>query len=105
MSPKTGYIYILSNKTRSVLYTGITSDLIKRIYDHRNGNGSCFTSKYNIKHLIYYEKYDNIRKAIEREKQLKNWNRKWKLDLAREVNPKLRDLWSDISTHPGDRLS
>jgi putative endonuclease len=96
MTAKQGYTYILSNKIRSVLYIGVTSNLLYRVYHHRIGLGSSFTRKYNIRHPLYYEKYNSIQKAIEREKQLKNWNREWKLELIRKTNPELRDIWEDI---------
>lgn len=80
MPVKQGFVYILTNKTRLVLYTGVTSDLLYRIYRHRLGLGSIFTKKYRVRHPIYYEEYDSIQKAIEREKQLKNWKREWKLE-------------------------
>jgi putative endonuclease len=96
MSTKYGFVYILTNKTRSVLYTGVTSDLMYRVYRHRIGLGSKFTRKYNIRFPVYYETFNSIQRAIEREKQLKNWKREWKLELIRKVNPKLRDIWHDI---------
>jgi putative endonuclease len=78
------------------LYIGVTSDLRRRLSEHQMGKGSAFTAKYNVKHLIYYETYNSIMKAIEREKQLKNWNRDWKLELIKSVNPHLCDLKNDI---------
>ena len=96
MQMNCGFVYILSNKSRSVLYIGVTSDLLYRVYRHRLGLGSKFTKKYNVCYPIYFERFEQIQKAIEREKQLKNWKRKWKLELIREVNPSLRDIWDDI---------
>ncbi len=93
---KSGYIYIVTNKTRKVLYTGVTSQLLNRIHRHRIGKGCIFTKRYNAKYLIYFEQYNSIYRAIEREKQLKNWKRKWKLDLIKKANPELRDLWPDL---------
>jgi len=93
---KKGYIYILTNKGRSVFYTGVTVDLKDRIRRHRQGDGSQFTAKYNCRYLIYIEEHATILKAIEREKQLKNWNRSWKLELIRKINPQLRDLWFEL---------
>ncbi len=89
---KNGFVYILSNYTRNVLYTGVTSDLDKLIFDHKDGEGSKFTAKYNLTVLLYYERYPNINEAIEREKQLKNWHREWKFNLIKESNPELKDL-------------
>ena len=89
---KSSYIYILTNKYRTTLYIGVTSNLVIRITEHQNGIGSEFTKKYNIKDLIYFEKYNDINQAIAREKQLKNWKRDWKLNLIKEQNPNLETL-------------
>ena len=72
---KISYIYFLTNKNKTTLYIGVTADLQRRIEEHNEGVGSKFTRKYSIKHLVYYEKFDNITEAIEREKQLKRWSR------------------------------
>ncbi len=89
----TYYIYILSNSHNGTLYIGVTSDLKKRIYEHKNkSNQKSFTSKYNINKLIYYEHTTSIESALQREKQTKNWQRKWKLDLIESVNP----TWKEI---------
>ena len=93
---KGGYVYIMSNKTRTVLYIGVTSDLETRVYQHRKGIGSKFTQRYQCKYLIYFELFDHIESAIAREKVLKKWNRKWKEELITSSNPKLRDLWDKI---------
>lgn len=89
---KMSYVYIMSNKNRTTLYIGVTSDLKKRIEDHEGGEGSIFTAKYKLKDLIYYEEYLDINQAINREKQLKNWHREWKLNLIKQTNPKLEKL-------------
>ena len=91
-----GYVYFITNKMRSVIYTGVTSNLKIRIWQHRNGKGSIFTNKYNIKYLVYFEEYSSIVRAIEREKQIKRWNRQWKMELIRTINPDLRDLWYEL---------
>lgn len=91
-----GYVYIVSNKSRTVLYIGVTSDLETRIYQHRTGEGSKFTKKYNCHDLVYYEVFDGIEAAIAREKTLKKWNRRWKEELITAFNPQLRDLWDQI---------
>ncbi|OEJ99760.1 GIY-YIG nuclease family protein [Roseivirga misakiensis] len=94
--PKGGYTYIMSNKQRTTLYIGVTSDLETRVYQHRNGEGSKFTKKYRCYHLIYFEVFEAIESAIEREKVLKRWNRSWKEELIKGFNPQLRDLWDQI---------
>ena len=94
--PKGGYVYIVSNKSRTVLYIGVTSDLRTRIDQHRSGEGSAFSKKYNCYDLVYYEIFDNIEEAIAREKVLKKWNRRWKEELITGFNPQLRDLWNQI---------
>ena len=97
------YIYIISNKIRTVFYIGVTSDLERRIYEHSSGTfENSFTSKYKCKHLIYYEEYNDIHNAISREKQLKKWSRQKKLNLIQTLNPKIRDLsassrWQSLS--------
>jgi putative endonuclease len=96
MNPKGGYVYIMSNKLRTTLYTGVTSDLVTRVYQHKNGIGSIFTKKYKCHFLIYYEFHETIEAAIEREKQIKKWNRSWKENLIKPFNPQLEDLSDDI---------
>ncbi len=93
---KDGFIYILSNKYRTVLYIGVTHDLKQRLYEHKSGEGSVFTKKYKTKYLIYYEYFENIVDAIDREKQLKNWHREWKFNLIKSVNPDLKNLEEEI---------
>jgi putative endonuclease len=83
----------MSNKSRSVLYIGITGNFPKRISSHACGCGSAFTKKYNLTDLIYFEEYQTPRQAIEREKQLKNWKRQWKLQLIQTLNPAMENLW------------
>lgn len=90
------YIYILTNKNHSVLYIGVTSDLVKRIYEHKNSLVKGFTKKYNVDHLVYYEEFSDILEAITREKQLKKWNRAWKEELIEQFNPEWQDLYEDI---------
>jgi len=93
---KGGYVYIITNKYRTVLYIGVTSDIRQRIYNHKEGNGSKFTAKYKCKYLVYYEWIPDIGFAIEREKQLKNWHRDWKFNLIRSVNPTMKDLYDEL---------
>jgi putative endonuclease len=89
------YIYILSSKSEK-LYIWVTSNLIKRIYEHKHKLIDSFTSKYNIDRLVYYELYNDINIAINREKQLKNWHREYKVDLINKFNPSWKDLYLDI---------
>lgn len=96
MAGKGGYVYIISNKSRSVLYIGVTSNLYSRIFDHKNGNGSTFAKKYNCVYLIYFDFFDTIEEAILKEKQLKKWKRDWKMQLIKVKNPELLDLWEEI---------
>jgi len=93
---KGGYTYIMSNRKRTVFYIGVTNHLFTRIQQHRSNEGSKFCSKYNCFDLVYYETYENINDAIDREKQLKRWHRKWKINLIKEMNPELLDLSSEI---------
>jgi len=89
---KSSYVYILTNKYRTTFYVGVTSDLIKRTIEHQNGIGSTFTKKYNLKDIIFYEEFSDIKQAVAREKQLKSWHKEWKLNLIREKNPNLKTL-------------
>ena len=94
---KRGYVYIVSNKSRNVIYIGVTSNLKGRIWKHRKGKGSVFARKYKLKYLVYYEEFSHIQDAIDREKQLKNWHREWKFNLIKEENPTLKDLWPSLA--------
>ena len=96
MRGKGGYIYIVSNKHRTVLYIGVTSQLYSRIWEHKNREGSIFTRRYNCTDLVYYEFFDSIEAAIEREKRLKKWRRAWKDELIQQRNPDLRDLFDEV---------
>jgi putative endonuclease len=93
---KQSFIYIVSNKNRTVLYVGMTADLIRRIEQHKNGKGSVFTKKYSVNELLYYEVFSNINLTIKREKQLKNWHKDWKWNLIKEKNPELIDLYEGL---------
>ncbi len=86
------YIYIMTNKLDSVLYTGVTSDLEKRVYEHKLKLIEGFTKKYNVDKLVYYEVFDSINDAIEREKQIKSGSRQRKMDLISNMNPSWKDL-------------
>jgi len=78
------------------LYTGVTSDLIKRVYEHKNNLGEGFTRKYNVHRLVWYEMHESAESAISREKQIKKWNRKWKLNLIERDNPDWLDLYEKL---------
>ena len=92
----TSYIYILSNKKQGTLYVGVTSNLVKRIYEHKQKTVNGFSKQYNLDKLVYYEILDNIEPAISREKQLKNWHHRWKIDLIEKANPDWNDLYESI---------
>ena len=92
-----GYVYILFNKRNGTLYTGVTSDLVKRIYEHKSKAVDGFTKKYGVDKLGYYEIFDEIEEAIKREKTIKSGSRNKKLDLIESVNPDWKDLYNDIT--------
>ena len=92
---KEAFIYIISNYKRTVLYIGVTNDVHRRILEHKIGKGSGFSSRYNLKYLLYYEEHTTIKDAIEREKQLKRWHKEWKWNLIKEENPNLLDIAKD----------
>ena len=98
---KTGYVYILASRRNGTLYVGVTSDLIKRIAEHKDGLTGGFTRKYKVDKLVYYETYDDIGEAILREKRIKKWNRVWKLKLIERDNPNWIDLYDQLVGNPG----
>ncbi len=101
MSKKEYYTHILTNKTNKTLYVGVTGNLLKRIWEHKNKLVEGFTHKYNLNKLIYFEICNAPEVAIAREKQLKNWKRQWKIDLIRKINPDFNDLseeWFDSAS-------
>jgi putative endonuclease len=89
-------VYILASKRNGTLYIGVTSDPQKRSWEHKNDLFDGFTKKYGVHQLVYYELHDNMVSAITREKQLKKWNRAWKLELIEQGNPDWKDLWQAI---------
>ena len=93
---KTGYVYIMTNKNDTVLYTGVTSDLQKRVWQHREKLVEGFTKRYNVFKLVYYEICPDMLSAITREKQLKGGSRQKKIDLVNGLNPEWRDLYDDL---------
>jgi putative endonuclease len=89
---KTSFVYIVTNKNRTVFYTGVTANLTERMVRHRAGKGSVFCARYNVNTLVWYETHIDIMDAIKREKQIKHWNRQWKIDMIRAKNSEMRDL-------------
>ncbi len=89
-------VYIVASKRNGTLYTGVTSDLVKRVYEHKNGLADGFTKKYDVHRLVYFEMHEDMNAAIAREKQIKKWNRAWKLELIEKGNPAWKDLYDDI---------
>ena len=91
------YVYILASKRNGTLYTGVTSNLTKRAWEHKEGLVEGFTKKYSVKMLVYYETFEDVGSAIMREKQIKKWERKWKLRMIEEKNPQWNDLFGEIN--------
>lgn len=89
---KTYYVYILASKKNGTLYIGVTNDLSRRHYEHTSKAPESFTAKYNVHKLVYYQETEDVESAIRHEKQLKRWNRKWKLELIEKHNPEWKDL-------------
>jgi putative endonuclease len=90
------YVYIITNERNGTLYTGVTSDLQKRIWQHKNETVEGFSEKYGLKTLVWYEVHDDINEAIKREKQIKKWERKWKLRMIEDMNPGWEDLYQRL---------
>jgi len=93
---KQPYVYLLASKKDGVLYIGVTSNLIQRIWQHKNKQAEGFTKKYNVHTLVYYEQHEVMETAISREKQMKKWKRDWKVKLIEKDNPQWEDLWLKI---------
>lgn len=94
---KAGYVYIMTNRADGTLYIGVTSDLVRRAHEHREGAIPGFTKRYELKRLVWYEAHDSIAAAIQREKTMKTWYRAWKVRLIRDMNPEWRDLYPDLT--------
>ena len=90
------YVYLLASRPRGTLYAGVTNDLVRRVYEHREGLADGFTRKYGVKQLVWFESTEYVVGAIEREKQLKNWKREWKIALIEKSNPTWADLYPSI---------
>jgi len=94
------WVYILTNKPKDTLYIGVTGDIDDRMQRHVAKKGSAFTTKYNLKLLVYYEEFQYVNDAIAREKQLKNWHRQWKVNLIEQHNPNWNNLWESLDVNP-----
>jgi putative endonuclease len=92
-----GYVYILTNRPDGILYVGVTSDLVRRIFEHRSGFVDGFTKRYGLKRLVYFEQFDDIRNAIQREHNIKHWSRAWKVRKIVAMNPDWDDLYDTIT--------
>lgn len=91
------YVYILASQRNGTLYIGVTKDLMRRVYEHKNDIIEGFTSKYQVHDLVYYEHHEDYWDAANREKRLKNWKRQWKLELIESFNPEWKDLYKNLS--------
>ena len=96
MNRQTYYVYIMASRRNGTLYIGVTNDLVRRVYEHKNDLVEGFTDKYRVHKLVYWEQSENIESAIEREKQLKHWKRAWKLALIEEHNAGWHDLYEQL---------
>jgi putative endonuclease len=94
---KQSFVYIMASKKDGVLYTGVTANLVKRIYEHKHDVTRGFTHDYSVKRLVYYEVHSEIEQAIIREKQIKKWRRQWKIELIENMNPYWNDLYADVA--------
>ena len=92
----TYWVYILASKPGGTLYVGVTNNLIRRVYEHREGLAEGFSKRYGVKMLVYFEPHESIEAAIQREKNIKHWPRVWKIDLIEAANPEWRDLYDDL---------
>ena len=93
----TYYVYIMASKKNGTLYIGVTNNLIKRIYERKNDLFDGFTKKYGVHKLVYFEETNDIHSAIYREKRLKKWKRRWKIDLIKKINANWKDLYDELS--------
>jgi putative endonuclease len=93
---KGGFVYIMTNRRNGTLYVGVTSDLVHRCYQHRNGLPHGFTAQYGLKRLVYFEQHEDIRSAIQREKTVKHWPRAWKVRLIHALNPDWQELFDTL---------
>jgi len=91
-----GWVYLITNKPNGVLYTGVTSNIARRAWEHREGVADGFTKRYDIKRIVYIERHEDIRVAIQREKNVKHWSRAWKVRLILDQNPEWADLYNQL---------
>jgi len=91
------YVYLMASKRNGTLYTGLIGDLVRGIWEHRTDFLDGFTTRYGVHMLVYYEEHASAEDTIRREKQLKRWNRQWKINLIERANPEWRDLWEDVA--------
>ncbi|MDZ4365932.1 MAG: GIY-YIG nuclease family protein [Afipia sp.] len=91
------WVYMLASGPGGTLYVGVTNDLVRRVYEHREGLADGFTKRYSVKSLVYFEPHDEITNALQREKNIKHWSREWKIDLIAASNPDWRDLYNEIA--------
>ena len=98
MNEKNYYVYILASQRNGTLYVGVTGDLKKRVWEHRTKAVDGFTQKYGVSHLVYVEIYNDVQQALQREKNIKKWPRKWKLELIEKDNPEWDDLYEVLNT-------
>ena len=98
--PKEPCVYLLARSSHGTFYTGVTSNLLQRIYQHRNNAFDGYTAEYGIKRLVWFERHETMETAIHREKQIKRWRREWKYDLVNALNPTWRDLAEDFGFPP-----
>ena len=96
MSEKYYYVYVLANKPRGTTYVGVTSNLVQRVWQHKQEQADGFTKRHGLKSLVWYEQHEDVQEAILREKQIKNWNRLWKIELIESGNPEWNDLYETI---------
>jgi len=90
------YVYIMASHRNGTLYIGVTNDLVRRVYEHREGLADGFTKKHGVKMLVYFEMFEEVEQAIQREKTMKRWERAWKMNQIEKENRQWRDLWDDI---------
>ena len=97
LNEKTFWVYLLASRRNGTLYIGVTGNLSRRVWEHREGMIEGFTKQYGVKLLVYYESYRDVRDAIQREKNIKKWPRRWKIDLICSMNPEWRDLYEELA--------